>query len=117
MNDRTGNLPPLPGIFPDYPEPIVRNQPSVSWCVGTGSFVLRAVGEESIAEGEAFIGGAVISRDALHRDTLAFEPSKTAVEACCGVFPALAWQQLGLGHTRAVIDGDVRVFPAETASC
>jgi putative SOS response-associated peptidase YedK len=26
MNDRTGNLPPLPGIFPDYSAPIVRNQ-------------------------------------------------------------------------------------------
>lgn len=26
MTDRTGNLPPLPGIFPDYPAPIVRNQ-------------------------------------------------------------------------------------------
>lgn len=25
MHDRTGNLPPLPGIFPDYPAPIVRN--------------------------------------------------------------------------------------------
>jgi putative SOS response-associated peptidase YedK len=24
MRDRTGNLPPLPGIFPDYPAPIVR---------------------------------------------------------------------------------------------
>ena len=23
--DRTGNMPPLPGIFPDYPAPIVRN--------------------------------------------------------------------------------------------
>lgn len=27
MNDRTGNLPILPGIFPDYAAPIVRNQP------------------------------------------------------------------------------------------
>jgi putative SOS response-associated peptidase YedK len=27
MRDRTGNLPPLPGIFPDYQAPIVRNQP------------------------------------------------------------------------------------------
>lgn len=27
MNDRTGNLPPMPGIFPDYAAPIVRNQP------------------------------------------------------------------------------------------
>jgi putative SOS response-associated peptidase YedK len=26
MTDRTGNLPPLPGIFPDYAAPIVRNQ-------------------------------------------------------------------------------------------
>ena len=25
QHDRTGNLPPLPGIFPDYPAPIVRN--------------------------------------------------------------------------------------------
>jgi putative SOS response-associated peptidase YedK len=25
MVDRTGNLPPLPGIFPDYAAPIVRN--------------------------------------------------------------------------------------------
>jgi len=24
-NDRTGNMPPLPGIYPDYPAPIVRN--------------------------------------------------------------------------------------------
>jgi hypothetical protein len=27
MTDRTGNLPPLPGIFPDYQAPIVCNQP------------------------------------------------------------------------------------------
>ena len=27
MQDRTGNLPPMPGIFPDYPAPIVRNNP------------------------------------------------------------------------------------------
>jgi putative SOS response-associated peptidase YedK len=27
MRDRTGNLPPLPGIFPDYEAPVVRNAP------------------------------------------------------------------------------------------
>jgi putative SOS response-associated peptidase YedK len=27
MRDRTGNLPPLPSVFPDYAAPIVRNQP------------------------------------------------------------------------------------------
>jgi hypothetical protein len=26
MVDRTGNLPPMPGIFPDYPAPIVRER-------------------------------------------------------------------------------------------
>jgi putative SOS response-associated peptidase YedK len=26
MEDRTGNLPPMPGIFPDYAAPIVRNE-------------------------------------------------------------------------------------------
>lgn len=25
MTDRTGNMPPLPGIFPDYSAPIVRS--------------------------------------------------------------------------------------------
>lgn len=25
VTDRTGNLPPLPGVFPDYAAPIVRN--------------------------------------------------------------------------------------------
>src|ERR1700761_8586429 len=28
MNDRTGNMPPLPGIFPDYGVPIVREAAS-----------------------------------------------------------------------------------------
>jgi putative SOS response-associated peptidase YedK len=28
MRDTTGNMPPLPGIFPDYLAPIVRNAPS-----------------------------------------------------------------------------------------
>jgi putative SOS response-associated peptidase YedK len=27
MRDTTGNLPPLPGVFPDYLAPIVRNAP------------------------------------------------------------------------------------------
>ena len=27
LRDTTGNLPPLPGIFPDYVAPIVRNAP------------------------------------------------------------------------------------------
>ena len=25
LDDRAGNMPPLPGIYPDYPAPIIRN--------------------------------------------------------------------------------------------
>ncbi len=25
--DPTGDMPPLPGVFPDYPAPIIRNAP------------------------------------------------------------------------------------------
>ena len=47
MPDRTGNLPPLPGIFPDYPAPIVRNQAEgreltmARWGMPSPAFVLR----------------------------------------------------------------------------
>ena len=27
MHDRSGNMPPLPGVFPDYAAPIIRNTP------------------------------------------------------------------------------------------
>jgi putative SOS response-associated peptidase YedK len=27
LRDKTGNLPPMPGVFPDYLAPIVRNAP------------------------------------------------------------------------------------------
>ena len=29
MRDTTGNLPPLPGVLPDYLAPIVRNAPDI----------------------------------------------------------------------------------------
>jgi putative SOS response-associated peptidase YedK len=32
MRDRTGNLPPMSRIFPDYPAPIVRNAPDDRNC-------------------------------------------------------------------------------------
>lgn len=47
MTDRTGNLPPLPGIFPDYPAPIVRNQPEgreltmARWGMPSPAFALK----------------------------------------------------------------------------
>ena len=47
MLDRTGNLPPLPGIFPDYAAPIVRNQPAgrelmmARWGMPSPEFALK----------------------------------------------------------------------------
>jgi putative SOS response-associated peptidase YedK len=35
MRDRTGNLPPLPGIFPDYQAPVVRYAPMLRWGMPT----------------------------------------------------------------------------------
>ena len=47
MTDRTGNLPLLPGIFPDYQAPIVRNQPDgreltmARWGMPSPAFALK----------------------------------------------------------------------------
>jgi putative SOS response-associated peptidase YedK len=47
MGDRTGNLPPMPGIFPDYSAPIVRNTPEgrelamARWGMPSPVFVLK----------------------------------------------------------------------------
>lgn len=47
MTDRTGNLPPMPGIFPDYSAPIVRNEPGgralalARWGLPSPAFVLK----------------------------------------------------------------------------
>ncbi len=47
MTDNTGNLPPLPGIFPDYAAPIVRNQSAgreltmARWGMPSPAFALK----------------------------------------------------------------------------
>ncbi len=47
LNDRTGNMPPLPGIFPDYAASIVRNGPEgrelimARWGMPTPVFALK----------------------------------------------------------------------------
>ena len=49
MRDASGNLPPLPGVFPDYGAPIVRNAPDgarelcvARWVMPSPSFALKA---------------------------------------------------------------------------
>jgi putative SOS response-associated peptidase YedK len=47
MADHTGNMPPFPGIFPDYAAPIVRNQPAgrelmmARWGMPSPAFALK----------------------------------------------------------------------------
>ena len=47
MSDQTGNLPPLPGIFPDYRAPVVRNGPEgrelvmARWSMPSPVFALK----------------------------------------------------------------------------
>ncbi|RYI93846.1 MAG: hypothetical protein EON47_20710 [Acetobacteraceae bacterium] len=47
MTDRAGNLPPMPGVFPDYATPIVRNQPDgrelamARWGMPSPAFALQ----------------------------------------------------------------------------
>ena len=42
MRDRTGNLPLMPGIYPDYRAPVVRNQPAACPPVKTGNCAAKA---------------------------------------------------------------------------
>jgi putative SOS response-associated peptidase YedK len=53
MHDRTGNLPPMPGIFPDYAAPIVRNTAEgreltmARWGMPSPAFALKGRNSDS----------------------------------------------------------------------
>jgi putative SOS response-associated peptidase YedK len=60
MRDHAGNLPPLPGIFPDYPAPIVRNAPDgirelalARWGMPSSQFALMEATKKRAAKLEA----------------------------------------------------------------
>jgi hypothetical protein len=53
MVDSTGNLPPLPGIFPDYPAPIVRTVAGVRECLAVIFPNLRQIRIMAHAAGRA----------------------------------------------------------------
>jgi len=74
MRDTTGNLPPMPGVFPDYLAPIVRNAPDGVRELAARSKCLPTFGAtsnpqmESRSQAEHFIrcpacGGWVECRD------------------------------------------------------
>ena len=58
MNRYVGNLPPMPGVFPDYPAPVVRNDGGESEMV-----MMRVFGERSEAHMLVHVEG-VENRDA-----------------------------------------------------
>ena len=77
--DTTGNLPPLPGIFPDYPAPIVRNQSEgrelimARWAMPSPAFALKGrnardqCAQRPVAALAPLAGGRKPPRRAVHR--------------------------------------------------
>jgi putative SOS response-associated peptidase YedK len=60
MRDTTGNLPPMPGVFPDYSAPIVRNAPDgvrelalARWGMPSSQFALMQSAKKRAAKLEA----------------------------------------------------------------
>jgi putative SOS response-associated peptidase YedK len=60
MRDLTGNMPPLPGIFPDYAAPVVRNAPDrvrelamLRWGMRSSQFALMQAAQKRAAKLEA----------------------------------------------------------------
>ena len=71
MRDTTGNLPPLPGVFPDYLAPIVRNAPDgvrelmmARWGMPSSQFALMQSAKKRAARIEAK-GGTVDFKELL----------------------------------------------------
>jgi putative SOS response-associated peptidase YedK len=71
MRDTTGNLPPLPGVFPDYLAPIVRNAPDgvrelvmARWGMPSSQFALMQAAKKRAAKIEAK-GGTMDFKDLL----------------------------------------------------
>jgi putative SOS response-associated peptidase YedK len=74
MRDTTGNLPPLPGIFPDYMAPIVRNAPDgvrelamARWGMPSSQFALMQSAKKRAAKIEAK-GGTVDFKELLRME-------------------------------------------------
>jgi hypothetical protein len=74
MRDTTGNLPPLPGVFPDYLPPIVRNAPDgvrelvmARWGMPSSQFALMQSAKKRAAKIEAK-GGTVDFKELLRME-------------------------------------------------
>ena len=84
--------------------------------IGPGSPVGDAVMVEGGGEQPASVGWAAVGHDAPDGDAVPPEAGEAAAQEGGDVL-ALAGQQLRIGETRAVIDGDVQVFPPQATAC
>src|ERR1700757_2871772 len=67
MRDTTGNLPPLPGVFPDYMAPIVPNAPDgvrelmmARWGMPSSQFALMQSAKQRAARMDAATADAFV---------------------------------------------------------
>jgi putative SOS response-associated peptidase YedK len=73
MSDRTGNMPVLPGIYPDYRAPIVRNQPDgreltmARWGMPSPPFALKGKKSDPASPMSA-TSARLIGEDGLSRE-------------------------------------------------
>lgn len=80
MRDTTGNLPPLPGIFPDYKAPVVRNAPDgvreltmLRWGMPSSQFAQIQAAKKRAAKLEAK-GQTVDFKQLLRMETMRVPP-------------------------------------------
>lgn len=79
--------------------------------------MLDALFGEQIAEGEAFIGGAIVGHDALDRDAQVLEPGQSPAAKGDGAIGPLVGQDFAVGQAGRVIDRDMQAFPPRCRAC
>jgi hypothetical protein len=90
LRDTTGNLPPLPGIFPDTMAPVVRNAPDgvrelmmARWGMPSSQFVQMQDAKKRVAKLEAK-GKSVDLKELLRMEQMAGRPTSATPPASIG---------------------------------
>src|ERR671924_540199 len=83
--------------------------------VGTGASVADAQPPAGECVHKAAVTGAVVAEDGLDDDPVASVEDDRALEETRGGACLLVFEDLGVGETAVVVDGDVDVLPTRTA--
>ena len=84
--------------------------------VGPGAQMPEAGVGAGVAEIVRAVGRAVVGHDALDGDAVAAEPAERAVEEGAGAGLALVGQDLAVGESGCIVDGDMEDLPAAMAA-